>query len=73
MSKEAHPNIQAVGLTIDIIKSIEKRLRDKGLKQKKKVMGDESISNEIANFVVCISCKIDHIVEDNGGEIDEDE
>lgn len=72
MNKEAHPNIQAVGLTIDIVKSIEKRLRGKGGEQKKKVMSDESISNEIANFVVCISCKIDNIVEDDGGEINGD-
>lgn len=69
MSKDAHPNINAAGLTVDIITSMINYLRDGGKKHKQKIISSEEIKNEIIDFVACISCKIDKIVEENEGEI----
>jgi hypothetical protein len=63
MSIEAHPNIQAVAVNVDLITSIERNLRGNGLKQKERVLADEKIKNLIINFVVDISTRIDEIVE----------
>ena len=64
MSKEAHPNIHAVGLTVDIIQSIGDRLRGDGDDYKKIIMGNKEIGEKITDFVVNISIKIDEIVEE---------
>jgi hypothetical protein len=63
MSIEAHPNIQAVAVNVDILTSIERNLRGKGLKKKERILSDEKIKNLIINFMVDISTRIDEIVE----------
>ena len=62
MSEESHPNIHAVGLTVDIWSSIENRLRNKGKEYKKEIMANEDVKREIVNFVASISCLSDDIV-----------
>lgn len=63
MSKENHPNIQAVALTCDIINSVKKHLRGKGKEHEIFVMSDGDIGNKICDFVVDISTTIDKLVE----------
>jgi len=63
MSEEAHPNIHAVGLTVDILSSIEKHLRNKGKEHKKEIITNEDVNREIVNFVASISCLSDDIVK----------
>jgi len=63
MSIEAHPNIQAVAVNVDILTSLEKNLRGEGLKQKERVLADEEIKKMIVNFMVVISTRIDEIVK----------
>jgi len=62
MSEEAHPNIHAVGLTVDILSSIENRLRNKGKEHKNEITSNEDVKREIVNFVASISCLSDDIV-----------
>ena len=62
MSEEAHPNIHAVGLTVDILSSIENRLRNKGKEHKNEITLNEDVKREIVNFVASISCLSDDIV-----------
>ena len=66
MSKEAHPNIHAVGLTTDIIDAIGKRLRGKG-RQYAGDMMNERIKKSITDFVVVVSTEIDLAVIRKGG------
>jgi len=68
MSKEAHPNIHAVGLTVDIFRSIDNRLRGDGDNYKKIIMGNKELGKKITDFVVDISTKIDEIVEETHKE-----
>lgn len=63
MSIEAHPNIQAVAVNVDIFTSIERNLRGKGLKYKERVLADEKLKNIIVNFIVDLSTRIDETVE----------
>lgn len=70
MSKEAHPNIHAVGLTVDIIQSVDNRLRGDGGDYKKIIMGNKDINKKITDFVVDISVKIDEIMEEKGKKFD---
>ena len=62
MSLEEHPNIHAVGLTMDIIQAIDTRLRKDGNDYKKIVMGNKEIGKIITDFVVDISIMVDEIV-----------
>ena len=64
MSLEEHSNIHAVGLTMDIIQSIDNRLRGDGDDYKKIVMGNKEIGKKITDFVVDISIMVDEIVEE---------
>lgn len=66
MSKEAHPNIQAVGFTTDILGSIEKWLRGGGKRYSADVMGDKKLNEIIVDFVVDVSTRIDEIVGEKG-------
>ena len=70
MSLEAHPNIHAVGLTMDIIQSIDNRLRGDGDDYKKIIMGNKEIGKKITDFVVDISIIVDEIVEGKHKETD---
>ena len=72
MSIEAHPNIHAVGLTMDIFEVIDNRLRGDGDDYKKKIMGNNEIGKKIRDFVVDISIKIDEIVEETHKELDKE-
>lgn len=63
MSEENNPNINAVGLTTDIVKSMEKWLRNDGATYKKDIIGNNNISNYIVEFVSNISFEIDGIVD----------
>ena len=72
MNKEAHPNIHAVGLTTDIIQSIDNRLRGDGDDYKKIIMGNKGIRNKITDFVVDISIVIDEIVEETHKKLDKE-
>lgn len=63
MSEENHPNIHAVGFTVDLLNSIKKRLRNKGETYKKDIMSDEDIKEKIIDFIADISSTIDEIVE----------
>lgn len=65
MSIKAHPNIQAVALTTDILSSIEKNLRGKGLKYKREIVTDEKLKEILVNAVVDISTQIDYIVKES--------
>jgi len=72
MSVENHPNIHAVGLTVDIIQAIDNRLRRDGDDYKKIIMGNNEIGEKIADFVVDISTKIDEIVEEMHKKLDKE-
>ncbi len=72
MSIEAHPNIHAVGLTIDVIQSIDNRLRYDGDDCKKIIMGNKELEKKITDFVVDISVKIDEIVEETHKKLDKE-
>jgi len=61
MNVEAHPNIQAVAFTMDIMYSLEKNLRGDALEKKDLVIGDDSLAELITNFVVDVSTRIDEI------------
>ena len=63
MSLEAHPNINAVELTIDILQSIDKHLRGKGPNIKNEITGDKIINNLLVGFIVDVSTHIDELVE----------
>ena len=63
MSEELHPNINAVGLTTDIISSIEKWLRNEGKELGKEVLSNDNIKQYIIDFSANISTEIDNIVE----------
>ena len=72
MSLEAHPNIHAVGLTVDIIQSIDNRLRQDGDDYKRIIVGNKEIGKKITDFVVDISIKIDEIVEETHKKLDKE-
>jgi hypothetical protein len=58
MSIEAHPNIHAVGLTVDIIDAIQRRVRGKAaLLSQAKVM--DATNNELQAFITRISVLLD--------------
>ena len=61
MSKENHPNIQAVALTVDIFKSIGKHLRGQG-RQYAGAMINKKVKNLIEDFVVDVSIELDREV-----------
>jgi len=61
MSKEAHPNIQAVAVTGDLIGSIRRNLRGDAKGMENKVM--EKLEPDIVEVMVKISTRIDEIVE----------
>lgn len=64
MSLENHPNIHAVGMTIDVTDIIRKRLRGDAAE---KEFGDilPELSDDIQDFVLCISCKLDKMFPEN--------
>ena len=67
MSLEDHPNIHAVGFSVDITTSLRKHLRGKALEnleKKELAIGDEKITNLIVDFVADISTRLDEIVEE---------
>ena len=68
MSKENHPNIQAVALTMDILKSIGKHLRGAGRGYACAMINDD-IKKLIEDFVVDVSTTIDEIVEQKQGTV----
>jgi len=72
MSLEAHPNIHAVGLTMDVIQSIDDRLRYDGDDCRKIIMADKELEKKIRDFVVDISVKIDEIVEETHKKLDKE-
>ncbi|GAH28790.1 unnamed protein product [marine sediment metagenome] len=61
MSEEAHPNIQAVAVTVDLTESIRRNLRG-GAKGRENVVM-EKLEPYIVEVMVRISTKIDEIVE----------
>lgn len=61
MNKEAHPNIQAVAVTSDLIESIRKNLRGGAKGIENDVM--EKLEPDIVDTIVKISTRIDEIVE----------
>ena len=66
MSKENHPNIQAVALTVDIFKSIGKHLRGQG-RQYAGAMINKKFKELIEFFVVDVSTEIDREVSRQEG------
>lgn len=63
MSIEAHPHIQAVALTVDVINSIKTHIRGNALDCKNEVLSDKNLNKLIEDFVVDISTEIDNIVK----------
>lgn len=61
MNKEAHPNIQAVAVTADLIESIRRNLRGDAEGKENEVM--EKLETDIVEAMVKISTRIDEIVE----------
>ena len=57
MSKENHPNIQAVAVAVDIVESIRKNLRGDAANEELSVM--TLIDKDIADFITNISIKLD--------------
>lgn len=72
MNKDAHLDIQADGLTMDIFQAIDNRLRRDGDDYKKIIMGDKELREKIKDFVVDISTKIDEIVEKTNKKLDKE-
>lgn len=60
MSKENHPNIQSIGLTVDVVNSIIQHIRGPA---KKHAVGYEYIADllqeDIVDFVTTVSAKLD--------------
>jgi hypothetical protein len=63
VSIEAHPNLHAVGLQVDILKAIEARLRGKGLEIPKARLMTE-INSPILYFVMEIDNIVDKLSEE---------
>ena len=63
MSIEAHPNIQAVGFTMDINSSMKRWLRGDAEQLYKTILSNDELKMLVVNFVVDISTRIDKIVE----------
>lgn len=62
MSKENHPNIHAIQVTVELIESIKNNLRGKADKHKKEVMS--KIDNMIiVDFMADLSTEIDKICD----------
>ena len=57
MSKENHPNIQAVAVAVDIVESIRKNLRGDAANEELSVM--TLIDKDIVDFITNISIKLD--------------
>jgi hypothetical protein len=58
MSVDAHPNIHAAGLAVDIMQAIRKRLRGKAAEDTYG-KATEAVTEEIATFCVRVSCLLD--------------
>ena len=61
MNVEAHPNIQAVQFTMDIMYSLDKTLRGDALSIKDSILTDDKLSKMIEDFVVNVSIRVDEI------------
>ena len=72
MSLEEHPNIHAVGLTMDILQALATRLRRDGDDCKKIILGNKEIEKIIMDFVVHISVKTDEIVGETHKKLDKE-
>ena len=57
MSREAHPNVNAVGLVADAFESVQKHLRGKAKEEPEKALS--TVSDIIARYAVEISIKLD--------------
>lgn len=63
MSKENHPNIHAVKVTIELINSINSNLRGDAGKHKMEVMSKIFSSKTVVDFVADLSLEIDDICD----------
>jgi hypothetical protein len=57
MSVERHPNVNAVGLTVEVIEGFKKYLRGNAAKEPMKALG--LIEDDIQNFIIRVSESLD--------------
>lgn len=62
MSIEAHPNLHAAGLTVDIIEAVEQRVRGKAATLPPQLIADLT-NKRIVEFVLTLSMVLDQAVE----------
>ena len=65
MSIENHPNIHAVGFTVDIIESFQARLRGEAAKDQQRAF--EVLNTKIVTFVSDISEDLDRMFDEGKG------
>lgn len=63
MNVEAHPNIQAVQFTMDIMYSLDRTIRGDALSKKDSILIDDKLATMIEEFVINVSTRVDEITE----------